>query len=343
MHQESKNRQETEEDRGQNTETIFEEESVMENTSIEVTEAETNPATVNAENGEYQEVKKWVDESLTESLADATELFEDLSKSNDIEKTLAATKQAIRESNKMVSFGAGVAAGYAAQGGNLLRLLKDQVKANGENWDDYANKNLPGLSLRTIQKYIRISKIPGVEGHLVLGIERLYLLGPVVEGIESDDPISVFLSKHTLEFDPTVEMDFEGFKRRINEITIQEKAASKDMRIAPETAAKMVERGVHLTAEVLDQARVIKESGGQLEIYLGNLADNAKKPSPNSSKSTKKVQSKLKSFNKLAEEFKDLIKEAKTTAKDNLKNIDLKSLDELLAELEALKAHLAKQ
>jgi hypothetical protein len=322
---------------------ILEEESIIENKNLEVVESKKNTITVNTENGDYEEVKKRIDESVTESLTDSTETLENLAKSKNTKMTLEATKKVISESNNMLSFGDGVSAYYAVEAGNYLTLLKEQVRADLQNWEDYVNKNL-NMSLRTVQKYMRIAKIQGVQAHLILGIERLNLLAGVVKDIESNDPISVLISKHSMAFDPTVEKDLDDFKRRIEEIKLKKTAAANNIEMAEETASRMAERGFHLTSDVLAKAKMVKETGGDPEKLFKNLTANVKNNNASSGKNGKKKSpSKPKGFKKLAEELKDFVGKATTTDKETLRDIDLNTLDALLADLETLKAHLAKQ
>lgn len=326
-----------------NLENAAEEEPTIQNIDLTNMEGpESSPSTGKGDPGDSEEIKQSVRQTLGEKIDDFSSVLDDPSKSS-IEELQAATNASISEFQKVERFGRGASARLSVRNGRLLKALQTKVKAAGMNWQTYAKKNI-NLSQRTIEKYIKIAEIPNVELHLSLGIERLYLLAGAVDGIESEDPIGQFLGKHEMNFDLTEELDFEDFKRRIDEITVKQKAGAEGIEMATETAAKMVERNIPLTKEILDTAKTVKETGGNTNVFFDKLVSAEPNTNGHPAKnSKKKQQNRMKSFNKLAEEMKSFVKEAKEKKGEILRKIDAKSLDELLVELEALKSILANQ
>jgi hypothetical protein len=298
------------------------------------------------EKSEYAKINKSVNENLAKILAEESVLLDELKQSEDLDTILEVVKEFVREFYKEEAFGNGIKAGRAVLNGKIMQIMKEKVIESGENWDDYAKKNIPGMSLRTIQKQIRISKIPGVDRHLAYGIERLNLIAGVVKSSKSQDPISELLSENNMELDPNVEIPFEEFKRQIDKIGLQQKALKEGVDLPSETADKIAERGLHINDEDWKIAQVVEAISGQGAKHLETLMATETKTNtvnPGNNKK-KKPQSKVKSFNKLAVEFKQLITEAKaTTDKSILKSIDLGSVNDLIADLETLKLHLAGQ
>ena len=301
---------------------------------------------MSTEKNEYAKINELINEKLDAVLVEKFALLDELKKSEDLDTILEILNDGISEFYKNGAIGSGMKAGRAVLIGKIMQILKEKVIESGGNWDDYAKKNILGMSLRTIQKQIRISKIPGVDRHLAYGIERLNLIAGVVKSSQSQDPISELLSENNMEFDPTVEIPFDEFKQRIDAIGLQQTAATKGVGLPPETADQIAERGLHINDEDWKIAQVVEAISGQGAKHLETLMATETKTNmvnPGNNKK-KKPQSKVKSFNKLAVEFKQLITEAKaTTDRTILKSIDLGSINDLIADLETLKLHLAGQ
>jgi len=299
----------------------------------------TTPATSNGDS-EHSEVKRWIEEGGGAGILDAPPLEE-----QDIKTILGYANEGIREFNSIETANNRVAADYAVRNGINLNLLKIKVKENGENWQDFVKGNVVGMSQRTIDKHRKISKIPGVKDHLELGIERLYLLAGAVNGNQSEDPISELFSKHNLEFNTIVEMDFDDFKQKIDAIVIRENLAKANIKIPAETASKIAKQGLPITSETLQKAKDVEAAGGQAKMYFENmLADATKGNTTPGDKGTKtNPPKKVSSFNKAAVQLQQVINEAvKTSDEVVLKDIDASMIDPLIKNLASLKAHLIK-
>jgi hypothetical protein len=289
------------------------------------------------------EVKKMISEGLKASLGEGAGVLDAPIEGEDIETILAAANDAIREFNRIDTVGNGVAAGYAVRNGKTLNLLKTKVKAAGENWIDYVKENIFGMSQRTIDKHIAISKIPGVENHFPLGIERIYLLSGAVNGLDSADPISELFSKYDLRFDPAVEMPFKEFKLKLDRIALQEKIAKEGLEIEEEVASKLIEREVTISDADFSAAKAVKSAGGKLSIFFNDKLASATEANttPKSNRTSPTPPKRVQSFTKAAVQLRDVIKETTATTDEAiLKDIDAAMIDDLLADLEALKAHL---
>mgnify|MGYP005634089835 CR=1 FL=1 len=312
----------------------------MQNTNVSEQNAETNSA--NNVSG-CLEVKKMISEGLAAGLGEGAGVLDAPIEGEDIETILAAANDTIREFNRIDTVGNGVAAGYAVRNGKTLNLLKTKVKAAGENWIDYVKENIFGMSQRTIDKHIAISKIPGVANHFPLGIERLNLLAGAIGKVTSEDPISELFAKYHLPFHPTLETPFEDFKLAMDRVALQEKVSREGLELDETVAENLIKREVKIDSADLTTAKEIKEAGGEegkfFEKKLAEATEENTQPSPN--KNTSTPPNKVKSFTKAAAQLKDVIKEATATTDEAiLKDIDAAMIDDLLADLEALKAHL---
>jgi hypothetical protein len=301
----------------------------------------------NDDNRGCLEVKKMISDALTTGLGEGAGagILDAPLDSQDIEAVLIAANEGIREFNRIETVGNGVSAGYAVRNGNTLNILRNQVKAQGDSWTDFVADNIVGMSQRTVDKHISISKIPGVQGHLALGIERLNILAGAISGFNSSDPIAQLFSKHNLPFSPTMEIPFDKFKLVLERVTLQEKVARQGLELDEKVAKKIVDRDVTISAADLVTAKEIKEAGGQEAKFFEKKLASATKANttPKSNKNTTSPPKKVKSFNKAAVQLKDVIKAATTTTDAAiLRDIDASMIDDLLADLEALKAHLIK-
>jgi len=315
----------------------------MQKATFEVMEEKSaTPSTVAIEAIHYGTVKARIEKRLSDDGAEDQKTFDDLSRSTNVQAILEATNTAIVKFYEAESFGKGVAAGYAVRLGRILFILKRKVEETKELWHDYVAKNIKGMSQRTVDKHLKISQIRGVQNHLALGIERLYLIADAIKGSESADPISELFSKHNLEFNPTMDMPFDDFKKRIDAIALEKKFSTEGIQVSANTATKMAERGVKINAVDLEKLKAIMQSDGNTDKFLQTLWVNPKRPTSSSGKAGSKDSVKrIRSFNKLAAEFQDVIQAAKSTSdSDILKSIDLKTLDDLIADLEALRVHL---
>ena len=314
---------------------------------IEKEATEKSPTSINGKRGEYFKVKAMITEGLKAGLGEGEGVLDVPMEGQDIETILATVNEGIREFNRIDTVGNGVAAGYAVRNGNTLNLLKSKVKADGENWIDYCAENIVGMSQRTIDKHISIAKIPGVQDHLALGIERLNLLAGAIGAYQSEDPILELFDTHNIKLDPTVEMPFDQFKLHIQRITFQDKLGTQGLELEDETAHNLIEREVEITPADITTAKEIKEAGGdEGKFFQKKLASATKaNTTPNANKAnTSTPPNKVKSFNKAAVQLWEVIKEATETADEAvLKDIDASMIDELLADLATLKAHLNNQ
>ena len=81
-----------------------------------------------ANKSDYFEVNKQIKEKISEILVQDSEVLDELYKSNDLDTVLAVANDAISQFHKTEAFGDGMAAGHGVWNGNILQVLKGNLK-----------------------------------------------------------------------------------------------------------------------------------------------------------------------------------------------------------------------
>ena len=112
-----------------------------------------------------------------------------------------------------------------------LNLKKEVKKTTGGRWQSYLRQNVPGLSIRSVQKYMKIASKIGPEEYPILyelGLVRLYNLAELSEKLN----IPEFLEKNGISLDVKDGFPIQLFKDRVTSLIKQIKGAKKSDPVA---------------------------------------------------------------------------------------------------------------
>jgi len=196
--------------------------------------------------------------------------------------------------------------------GKYLNSLKDLVrKKKEEPWGSWAEKNIPFISMRNRQKYMKIAKREDCHKYCYLGVERLDLLCSATEDIKSSDPIGELFK--SCQIDPISAETLPDFKDRVDTAITKKKLESKGLSFPYELIHDLTTQKVKFDKALIEKLTDIKESNGDPKKYLENLSMNGGKRS-----SEPDDKKRLQDFNTLANRLIktiDYIKEKELVSK----------------------------
>jgi hypothetical protein len=180
-----------------------------------------------------------------------------------------------KQINKAFSISDGTITKYRLRLGRLFNFQKKLVKMKGDNWIDWFKTEYDEKSLRNIQEYMKIAKIPGVERYAVFGIERLKELGRAIE-LKSgeDDLISDFLKAHHVLYDPESDDPIDGFKLEIDsaismaKIKKVEQDKNIELGVDYELVKKLFRMRIPVDTGIIRDMVILKEARSDVNEYL---------------------------------------------------------------------------
>jgi len=156
--------------------------------------------------------------------------------------------------------------------GGVLLKLKDLVKKSGLVWGAWAEINLPFIKKRTRERMMNLARRKDCHRYMILGSERLDVLCSATKGLEGDDPIGAFMLNHGIQFDPTQEFDLDEFKTSVDVALNKDRLLKNGIEVDIEKIKALTVTGRSLDQSLIQKMKDIKESGGDLNIYLDKIA-----------------------------------------------------------------------
>jgi|GEM_PF-827725 len=212
--------------------------------------------------------------------------------------------------------------------GKYLNSLKDLVREKKtEPWGSWAEKNIPFISMRNRQKYMKIAKREDCHKYCYLGVERLDLLCSATEDMNSSDPIGELFK--SFQKDPISAETLPDFKDRVDAAITTKKLANKGFSFPYELIYTLTGQKVKFDKALIEKLRDIKESHGDPQKYLEKLSMNGGKMS-----SEPDDKKRLQDFNTLANRLIktiDYIKEKELVSK-----VDKETLERLWTKMKEL-------
>ena len=135
--------------------------------------------------------------------------------------------------------------------GRLLVHLKSLVTAEGENWGDYIERELPEMKRRTREKCMNLANTPGILTHAYLGIDAteqvIQAIKPIKHMLSKEDPIGDLFKRNgiILNYD---QIEKENLKSTVQGVIMREKLQKKDMEIDVTVCIDFIKLAGPLTA-----------------------------------------------------------------------------------------------
>jgi hypothetical protein len=277
----------------------------------------------------------------TETTKDLKE--EDIAKC--IEDGLKISSGMIVESNRIRNLAGKTIAEKALIIGSVCNRLQNLRKGikNAEPWGIWADVNIP-LGIRTRQKYMQVADEPDCYEFPYLGVDKMAMLCSITKGVTvKGNKIKWMLKKYKIPSDPDNTITMDDFKQRIEAMIGVEKLVKKGYRIPFDLALEAVEAGVKLNDSLLKEFGIVKGGEGSPAKHLKKLingnGDNSGEKDP---------EATIKDFNSSAEQLiKSVFYVLETVAdpenEEYIKTLDKPIFDELIKQLEALKAQMPSE
>ena len=144
-----------------------------------------------------------------------------------------------------------------------LNLKKEVKKTTGGRWQRYLRQNLPNLSIRSVQKFMKIASKVGPEEYPILydlGLVRLYNLAELSEHLT----IPKFLEKNGISLDVKDGFPIQLFKDQVTSLIKQIKGTKKSDPVAQFT--KSVRHLEKCSASILNDKSLL------FKVNISNIA-----------------------------------------------------------------------
>ena len=123
--------------------------------------------------------------------------------------------------------------GKAAQNAFFLGLaftdLKRTVKSEKKHgaWGPFIADNFPKITLRSIQRYMKLSRQPGIKNYLNAGLDRCTNLNAVIEESKSLNSADEFFSMYKIPYNPDNFQEMTATNKKIDAATFVHKHGIK--------------------------------------------------------------------------------------------------------------------
>lgn len=288
------------------------------------------------------------DKELEQKVIDVIDLNKDidLDKVEDLDALITELADVSVRYTNLVNITDAISSGtiskYRIRQGMLFNILKPLVIKNGQYWIPWFEKHFNPRTLRSVEVYMSIAKIPNVIRYAFLDLERLKDINRAIKGYspKDDDPIAKFLDDNKISIDFEGDDALEEFKIDIDcaiassKINKTAKAEKVEMNVDLSLVRKLVAKGKNVdTGDMV----IIAQSGGDVNKYLDSRYLKNAKQSPEVI-SVKTVTG----FPKLVAEIKSSVKFIEKHP-ELAEKIDKKHIKELEVQIAALKRlHRAK-
>ena len=213
------------------------------------------------------------------------------------------------------------------------------VDALGLKWDHWVSKNFGPRSIRTVEDWRKLARIPSVERYSYLGKARLMLITSALGKIEGDDPIGGFKEEYNIPLDPGEDISLGEIQEAIElAVLLKRLERAKITGVNHDLIEKLVRYGAHKESNLVRDLVIIKDSDGDVNGYLRKLY-SARGKLDASLRAETEPQKTLEHFNRAGSKMKDLVKEFEKD-RNLLDQVDLNLLKDLIEQLTALRTKL---
>jgi hypothetical protein len=165
--------------------------------------------------------------------------------------------------------------------GDGCRRQKKLVQDSGLQWLEWVIANWPGISLRSIQKYMQLSRRTDAHAHKSLGFERLSHVMAVTEDDDVDDPITELFVRFGIDTERTSDETVQEFKTKVDAAVLVKRLAKSGIPAEYDQMLRFVRNGYSLSARMISELKVIKDDRTRVRAYIESVMANlGKSPEP---------------------------------------------------------------
>ena len=267
-------------------------------------------------------------------------LEDDEWKTQNLDEVVNDLRAFLRSANRFFNQNNGLRTKYFIMLGSVLRRVKQIVRDNGENWEDWIEAKMGRQVRRSVGDYMTLAGIDKIQEYAFLGKARLMRIATAVrQKIKQGeaDPIGDFLQSANITFDPQEdeEVSLEATQTEIDAELIRWRLAKEELPdIDTDKLKEMAEAKINLTSDMIKALKQEKASDGDTSQLLGNIIDNKGKLPDQYQKAMlpEHFNSRSVSLKKSVDKF--------IGDDDLLAVVDPSLLDSLIASLATLKAKI---
>ena len=250
--------------------------------------------------------------------------------SRKIEEGIEIVKALTRDYNLLINRTQKKLADRAILLGKFFLALKELVRQKGDQWMEWAEKNLPFIERRSREKYMRLAGRKDCHRLSSVGIERMDLICTATKDLKVDDPTDYFLSKYNIQFDPKSEDSVADLKNRIDSALNQERLSKEGFEPNFDLVSSLTLVGVSFDKGLIKTMKSIRDCGGNPEAYLGKLSLNQGKDDAGED-----AEKRLQDFNSLAQRLIRVVDNLLKNPDQALK-VDTETFSQLMSRIKEL-------
>jgi len=195
-----------------------------------------------------------------------------LDKDTVIQEGIGLVQGLVAESNKLINIAAKNYADRAIDIGAACIILKELTRGFDKPWGVWAEENLPFLGKRNRQKFMMLANRKDCHGFTHLGVDRLEVLCSLTKDSEEKEPVSALLTKYSIPFDETSEVNMTEFRNKVDAAISNERLLKKGLRIDFDLVANAVNAKVSIDKALIKKLKDIQDCEGKPETHLRTLA-----------------------------------------------------------------------
>lgn len=165
--------------------------------------------------------------------------------------------------------------------GDGCRRQKKLVQDSGLQWLEWVVANWRGISPRSIQKCMSLSRRTDAHAHKSLGFERLMHLISVTEDDDVDDPITELLVRFGIDPERDSGETVQEFNTKADAAALVKRLAKLGIPTDFDQMLRFVRNGYSLSARMISELKLIKDDRTRVHAYIeAVMANLGKAPEP---------------------------------------------------------------
>ena len=220
---------------------------------------------------------------------------------------------------------------HAIQAGTGFRIIKTLVTASGQSWEDWYvnNMGMPGRTLRTVQRYMEVSRREDVYQVKHLGLEKSLLLIRATKDFDVEDKIGLFLEKFDIAYDENSEETLDQFKSKVDAGIMVLRLGKAGVSAPFELMLRFARSRLNLNARMINELKLLKDSSERVYGYIDRICTNLKMSEPMD-------ETEINYFNNMVQ---SMVKRTGEMAEKAAlaRRLDLETINELERKIAALK------
>jgi len=219
---------------------------------------------------------------------------------------------------------------YAIDAGTGFRIIKDLAKESNQSWEDWYVNNMPGKTLRTVEKYMLLSRRTDAHQYKHLGLEKLLHLISATKTYEVEDKIGAFLTRFNIVFDEESQETVQEFECKVEAGIMVTRLSKEGVSVPFELMERFAKSRLNLNKRMIEELKLIKDNSEKVDEYIQKvITGQGKLPAPMD-------ETEISNFNQMVARMIKSIGEMADKAA-LARQLSLQTINELEEKIAALK------